>query len=256
MPYNSIPYQQYIRRKSPSLVTALKAQGYISRAVHPWYGSGFRRNAVYPLLEFDSYDFLENLNDLDYLRKYPTDLSIYQYIIKLFEEKNPAEKLFNFTVTMQNHSGYDLEGMDPTIFLTELENMPRVEQYLSLLKESDIALEYLIDYFSHVDEDTIILLYGDHQPPYLEDEFWDSMQVPFYESKTKYQVPFMLWANYDMEEKEIDAISLNYLSILLLETAGLDTTYYMDFLKELQKEIPVITSDGYIDNSRKLLQPR
>lgn len=248
MPYRTVPYQQYIRKPSYSLATTLNAQGYTANAIHPWYGSGYRRNAIYPLLGFDSFESLETLENLEYIRKYPTDLSTYKEIIKQFESKSEDEKIFNFTVTMQNHSGYDLEGYESTVFLTDIENCPRVEQYLSVMKESDKALEYLINYFENYDEKTIILFFGDHQPPYFEDKFWETIMEDPTNETTKYITPFFLWANYDIEEKYIDKISLNYLSILLMDTAGLNTTAYMNFLRNMQTEIPVITGNGYIDN--------
>ncbi len=247
MPYRTIPYQQYIRRSSYSLATTLKSQGYTANAIHPWYGSGYRRNAIYPLLGFDSFESIETLDDLEYLRGYPTDLSTYEYVISQFEEKDNDEKLFEFIVTMQNHSGYDLEGMDSTVFLTDIDDCPRVEQYLTLIKKSDEALEYLISYFENYEEKTIILLFGDHQPPYLEDEFWDTIMEDSDDETSKYITPFILWANYDIEEQYIDKISLNYLSILLLDTAGLETTPYMEFLRNIQTQLPVITGNGYID---------
>ena len=249
MPYRTIPYQQYIRTPSYSLAKTLKEQGYTSNAIHPWYGSGYRRNAIYPLLGFDSFESIETLNNLEYLRGYPTDLSTYKQVIKQFEEKSENEKLFDFVVTMQNHSGYDLEGYDSTVFLTEYKNFPRVEQYLSVIKESDKALEYLINYFENYEEKTIILFFGDHQPPYFEDEFWETIMDDSSDESSKYITPFILWANYDIEEKYIDKISLNYLSILLLDTANLNTTPYMDFLRNIQNDIPVITGNGYIDSN-------
>lgn len=249
MPYRTVPYQQYIRTKSYSLATTLKAQGYTANAIHPWYGSGYRRNAIYPLLGFDSFESIETLDNLEYLRGYPTDLSTYKYITNQFDNKSDGEKLFDFVVTMQNHSGYDLPGFDSTVFLTDIENCPRVEQYLSLLKESDKALEYLISYFKNYDEKTIILIFGDHQPPYFEDEFWETIMEDPNDETSKYITPFILWANYDINEQYIDKISLNYLSMLLLDNAGLDTTPYMDFLKDIQSELPVITGNGYIDNN-------
>ena len=51
MPHRTVPYQQYIRKKSYSLATTLKAQGYVANAIHPWYGSGYRRN-----ISMDSYN--------------------------------------------------------------------------------------------------------------------------------------------------------------------------------------------------------
>ena len=249
MPYRTVPYQQYIRKKSYSLATTLKSQGYTANAIHPWYGSGYRRNVIYPLLGFDSFESIETLDNLEYLRDYPTDLSVYKYVIEQFENKNKNEKIFDFVVTMQNHSGYDLEGYDSTIFLTDIEDCPRVEQYISVMKESDKALEYLINYFKNYDEKTIILFFGDHQPPYLEDEFWEAIMEDPSNETTKYITPFILWANYDIEEQYMDKISLNYLSILLLDNAGLTTTPYMDFLRNIQNTLPVITGNGYMDNS-------
>ena len=34
---------------------------------------------------------------------------------------------------------------------------------MSLIQESDQALEYLVEYFSQQEEPTIILMFGDHQ---------------------------------------------------------------------------------------------
>ena len=249
LPYRTVPYQQYIHSKSPSLANTLRDQGYSANAVHPWYGSGYRRNAVYPLIGFETFDSLETLNDLEYIRKYPSDISTYDYIIKMFEERDIGKKFFNFTVTMQNHSGYDLEGYDSTIFLTEIPDCPKTEQYLSIVKESDEALKYLIDYFSAVEEPVIILFFGDHQPPYLEEDFWNSVLDPEQSFNiSRYLTPFTLWANYDIEEQYIEYTSLNYLSLLLCDTAGLKTTKYMEFLRIIQEQIPVITGNGYMDS--------
>lgn len=257
--YGTVPYQQFISKNSYSLVSTLESQGYTSYAIHPWYKTGYRRNSVYPLFGFDKSLFYEDLKDkVDLIREYPSDLSTYKQIVKLYEEKDENENFFNFTITMQNHSGYDYNGNNfkNTITLTDIENCPRVEQYLSLLKLSDDALKYLIEYFTNVDENTIILFFGDHQPPYIEDEFWDYLNVgkdnsSLADAEKGYITPYFIWTNYDVDfsKYETNDISLNYLSILLLDIAGLDTTPYMDFLREMQKEIPVITGHGYMDST-------
>ena len=59
----------------------------------------------------------------------------------------------------------------------------------------------------------------------------------------------MIWANYDIEEQEIARISTNYLSSLLLKTAGLKLPAYNKFLLNLYKEFPVIDSTGIIDKN-------
>ena len=64
-----------------------------------------------------------------------------------------------------------------------------------------------------------------------------------------YITPYFIWANYDLPEAEVPDISLNYLSVLLLDIANLKTNSYQDFLRGMQKNIPVITGHGYMDNS-------
>ena len=61
---------------------------------------------------------------------------------------------------MQNHGGYDYDKYESTVSLTDCPGIyPQTEQYLSLMKESDVALKYLLDYFFKVDEKTVILLF-------------------------------------------------------------------------------------------------
>ena len=69
---------------------------------------------------------------------------------------------------MQNHSAYNVPwtGLDKTVWLTgAMEGrFHTVNQYLSLIRESDSAFQYLVEYFSQVEEPTMILMFGDHQP--------------------------------------------------------------------------------------------
>ena len=67
---------------------------------------------------------------------------------------------------MQNHGGYEgtFDEFDQTVWLTgDMEGKyPKADQYLSLVKRSDDAFAYLLDYFSHSDEPTMIVMFGDH----------------------------------------------------------------------------------------------
>ena len=129
----------------------------------------------------------------------------------------------------------------------------QTEQYLSLTKKSDEALEYLIDYFSQQEEPVVILFFGDHWPN-LESEFLslllgeDSSDLSFENIMREYEVPFLIWANYDLDGEEIEAVSLNYLSGLLLRAAGLEGTDYTNYLENLRQTLPVITAMGVMDS--------
>ena len=65
-----------------------------------------------------------------------------------------------------------IESPKKGCYVEEFENAA-LNQYLSLMKISDKALEELVAYFSNVDEKTVIVFFGDHQPK-LEEAFYNS----------------------------------------------------------------------------------
>jgi hypothetical protein len=105
-----------------------------------------------------------------------------------------------------------------------------------------------VNYFSEIEEPTIILLFGDHQPVAYS-EFHNQQEKQLGEGiyQERYEVPFLIWANYVITEDDVDSISANYLSSYLLKTAGLKLTAYQKYLLQLRKEIPVINAHFYID---------
>ncbi|WP_105203772.1 LTA synthase family protein [Neobittarella massiliensis] len=253
------PYQQYIEEPTDSLASILKEQGYTTSAIHPYYPEGWNRENVYPLLGFDRfysiYDFEKQETPPEKIRDYISDRESYRKIIDLYESRMPGEKMFVFNVTMQNHGGYNYSDYEPTVHITKPEGTyDDAEQYLSLIKESDTAFQELVNYFSQQEEPTIILMFGDHQPK-LQTKFFEKLMgkslddLTIEETQKLYEVPFVIWANYDIEEQEIARISTNYLSSLLLKTAGLKLPAYNKFLLNLYKEFPVIDSTGIIDKN-------
>ena len=61
----------------------------------------------------------------------------------------------------------------------------------------------------------------------------------------RYEVPFLIWANYDIDKKTVEKTSMNYLQTILMETIDGDLTGFQKFQQDIQKEIPVLTSNGY-----------
>lgn len=252
LPVGSVAYQQYIREETGSLATSLKEAGYANAALHPYYATGWNRDTVYPLLGFDRFLIQNNWIAPEKLRGYISDQSNHEKLIELTEEKQ-AEKLFLFNVTMQNHSGYTSEDYETTVHLQGMEgNYPKTEQYLSLIRQTDEAFQNLIEYYQSVEEPTLILMFGDHQPA-IEESFYEELygkplsELSLEEMQKRYMTPFILWANYDIEEREIPLLSANYLSTLLLDTAGFELPVYHQFLKQLSEVIPAINAYGFMD---------
>lgn len=249
-----IPYQQYIHKPTNSLATTLKSMGYSAIAIHPYYSNGWNRNKIYPLLGFEKFITMDNFKDPELLRgRYISDEDDFKKVIETYENKKGNDKTFIFNTTIQNHGGYstDKSIFNDNVYLTD-HHYDDVNEYLSLIKRSDEAFENLVEYFSKEKEPTIIVMFGDHQPK-LNNNFYEDMYGKSLENLTleeiqrKYTVPFIIWANYDIEEKYLDKISANYLSTILLEVANLPLPQYNKFLKNEYIEMPVINANGYID---------
>lgn len=252
LPYGSIPYQQYIKNETPSMASWLSGFGYRTVAMHPYRAAGWDRNKVYPLMGFDEMYFEEFYKDSGVIRKYVSDEADYEKIIQIYEQKEPGEPLFLFNVTMQNHSSYndwaDYDNFSPDITVDGSDSEV-LSAYLSLMKLSDQATERLVDYFAKEEEDTVIVFFGDHQPtdsvvnPVLKLNGTSSSSLSTEEEALRYQVPFFIWANYDIEEESGLNISANYLASRTLDAAGLPKPGYFSFLSELEKQAPVISAN-------------
>lgn len=252
LPYGSIPYQQYIKDETPSMASWLSDFGYRTVAMHPYRAAGWDRNKVYPLMGFDEMYFEEFYEDSALVRKYVSDEADYEKLIQIYEQKEPGEPLFLFNVTMQNHSSYndwaDYDNFTPDITADGIDS-DVLSAYLSLMKLSDQAIEELVQYFSEEEEDTVIVFFGDHQPtdsvinPILKLNGTTSSALSPEEEAGRYQVPFFIWANYDIEEESGLNISANYLASRTLDAAGLPKPGYFSFLTELEKQVPVISAN-------------
>ena len=256
LPSGSIPYQQYITKDTPSLASYLASLGYETYAQHPYYASGWNREKVYPLLGFEHLNFIDDYANKTYVRKYVSDDADMQHIIDTYENKEDGKPAFIFNVTMQNHGGYTdaFSDLSEDVHATNY-NSEVLDRYLSLIRLTDQSLEKLVDYFSTVDEKTVIVFFGDHQPSdTVAAQVQDSMllpgeSVPDEQLRKRYQVPYLVWANYDIDGATQQNTSLNYLSAEVLKAAGVPTDAYQNFLLDLQKSYPVMSAAGRTDAS-------
>ena len=207
LPTGSIPYQQYIKAETPSMASHLASLGYKTVAMHPYKATGWDRDKVYPDLGFQEMHFLPDYKNPLLVREYVSDKSDFEKIIETYEKKEPGEPLFVFNVTMQNHSSYteSFDNFQPDITV-EGANSTALNNYLSLMKLSDEALQELIAYFEGQEEETIIVFFGDHQPTNsVVEPVWKlngkrNATLTEEELSRRYKVPFIIWANYDIEE--------------------------------------------------------
>lgn len=267
LPAGSVPYQQYIRGEMPTVASQLKNMGYETFSIHPYRANGWNRNKVYEYFGFETSYFKESFTNAPIIREYTSDLATYQKIVDIYNSKTPGQPMFVFDVTMQNHSSYSKEydNFTPDVEVLGSNGSAKLlERYLSLIKISDEAFAQLVEYFSVVDEPTVILMFGDHQPA-------DWVVSPIYsmngnndqnswsESAERYQVPFILWTNYDIDEAAIEqeisydfsqygTLSVNYLSTTLFEAAGLPMSPFQLYMKDIMKDFPIMTANMFFDD--------
>lgn len=103
----------------------------------------------------------------------------------------------------------------------------------------------------------IICMFGDHQP-ILGDNFYEAVfagreMTQQERNLQKYIVPYVIWANYDVDWETYGDMSANYLPAALLECAGLRLPPFYQYLMELHEEFPVLTQRGCIDRDGKLV---
>ena len=262
LPTGSIPYQQYIHEDIFSMTRLLESCGYSAISTHPYYESGWGRKLAYPHLGFRESTFLPDYPQENLIRSYVSDQEMYEYVLQKLEEGPEDQPRFIFGITMQNHGGYTYEDGNYTKHI-ELEGYsqeyPQAEQYLSVLHESDKALEYLLTSLEDYEEDTLVVFFGDHFPSVesgLYSEIHGKPLETLDEQNLCYTVPFLIWANYDIEEKTVERTTLGNLGGYLLDAAGIQRPAFYQFLAELEQHIPAINQLGYFSVSNQCFLPR
>ena len=75
------------------------------------------------------------------------------------------------------------------------------------------------------------------------------------EQMIQHTVPFVIWANYDIEEKDLGLTSLSYLSGHLLDAAGLERTAFHRYLASLEQTVPAMNMLGYYSTEQQSFIP-
>ena len=256
LPQGSIPYQQYVKQQIPSLPSYLKSYGYTTVGMHPYNSGGWDRDKVYPLLGLDTNYFKKDFDHPEIIRKYISDKANYEKIIEIFENKEKNKPLFLFNVTMQNHSSYTdaYDNFTPDITVTGAKS-DTLNNYLSLIHLSDQSLQYLLTYFAQSDEPTVVVFFGDHQPtnsvvrPIWKLNGKSDSSLTEEENARRYEVPYIIWANYPIESAQNEDTSANFLAVKLLEAIGIPLSPYMEYLSGLSQDYPVVSSIQALDSS-------
>lgn len=250
LPSGSAVFTQYLDEKQNGLVSWLNELGYNTQALSPCSELLWEIGNAYEQLQFKSRIFNcgDYISNCQYINNNMSDSSLFHYIEAQYES-NKGSPYFVWTATMQNHGPYDDLSSVPSEITFEGYNNNEALQYINSIYQSDKALGELTDYFRDKDEEVIIVMFGDHYPHILsftEHLYGTDVSLLSTEDYSRLrQTPFLIWSNKGLEPKEIEDISLNYLSNEVMEAAGLPKSRYQQELEKIRKEIPIISSYGY-----------
>lgn len=231
LPIGSIAYDRYIKDRCDSLVGMLKENQYSTYAIHPYLRTFWNRDKVYPILGFDHFyteeDFEENA-----IRKkgYISDEEVYNKIIDCYESNN-NQPFFSFSVTMENHTPYNdtsngtvgVNG-DSSLFKDSVKEEASI--HAKGVQDGDALFGALVDYFSKVDEPTMVVVFGDHHPFISSTINQDADHLG---DVNKFKTPFAIWTNYDIEEKTDVIIDSSMLGAYMMYYAGFELPNYLKY---------------------------
>ena len=255
LPGGSIAYSQYVRRPLESLASILANQGYATTAIHSYHNWFYRRDEVYRDLGFEKFISAEFFVEPQIKRFYISDRQVSQLIIEETQKVEPDKPSFVFAVTMQNHGpyvvGYEQEQIKVKGDITA-EAKRILEIYAQGAVDADQSLEMLVEHFAQGERPTIIVFFGDHLPAlgedyqvYQETGFFTGNMSNYEEYKKMHTVPVVLWSNYLPEGEEDLQLTTSFLAPYLLHQAGLQGSFYTDYLYALSQSLPELPSRSY-----------
>jgi len=223
--------------------------------IHLWRSNGYRRKDIYPnVFKFDTVifgdDYGKTCRDICDVR----DEFGYEEIIGVYEQnkKDNIENQFIFNVSTQAHMmykyAYDIDYVLPE--KNKQYDAWQIDQfncYLNEIHDSSSSLQTLIDYFSNIDENTIIVYFGDHQPGF------DTLSITdILDGYEPYMTDYLIWSNYDIDFNKIpEYTSVNYFGTNICDAAGLDLSPYQMYLLDLQSKYGYFTRHHFSDMSEE-----
>ncbi len=249
------PYTTYDLTSTENLASQFKQLGYTTTAMHPNHATNWNRENVYQDFGFDQFLSINDFEGADQLRGMVTDQATYDKILELLDSNSDPQ--FIFDVTMQNHSGYDT-GLIPEDKQVNLsidgEEDAEINEYISLIQQSDEALEYFLNALSKIDRKVVVVFWGDHQPffPSKLNDKWFTDEDNTTHQERLWQTDYIIWANYDVagnsQTSETDDLSTNYLGAELMQVIGAPLTNYQKAHISLRDALPAVNSTGFEDS--------
>lgn len=240
----------------PSIVKVFASQGYQTTYLHSHTNALYDRTTHIPAVGFDEVIFREDfLSELTYEGGYASDDCWADEIIARFEAKKEGEPIFLYGLSMENHqpfSSHKFSTPSPVEITTDLlegEPLGMFDALVHGIYDADASLGKLIEYFSSVEEPTILVFYGDHLPRPIfgdGDTLYDRLGYSTdantlnwspRELKKMLSTDYVVWNNYGADLDVPEIVSCNNLGTKLLDWTGLPKSLYFYWVDTALEEL-------------------
>ena len=257
-----IAYNEYYHDKnnkninaSPHIIHSLK--DYYKMYLTPWGGGSYNSKYVYEKLGIDKtkYDYKGEIKGL-----YLADSEITKSIVKELKKDTGKPKLLIYA-TGEGHmpcSKDKFDHYDVSVKTTNLneEDTNLIKCYAQGIFDADKELGNLYNEIQNIEEDTIVIFYGDHHP-YITNSKGENiyLNLPYFKDNDdfinnlrQYTTKGVIFSNYIKKmDKSIKYINLSYLSAYVYAHLDIKDKEYYNFVNNTRKEIPVFTRNYIYD---------
>ena len=225
-----------------SIAFNLKSIGYTAFAMHNNVGDFYSRNLVFANFGYDVYIPLECMTDVKYNdTKWAKDEVLVDYIKKCLNS-TPGQDYIT-AISVQGHGAYptNISNYEFDITVSNFRNQNSTNAltyYVNQIAEMDNFVKTLVTEVDKMDEDTVIVFYGDHLPNFeLTEEELVNGDI--------FKTPYVMWNNFGMKniEKDLEAYQL---SAELLDRLNIHVGTLVKYHQNYAN------SDNYLENLRQL----
>ncbi|MCR5201854.1 MAG: sulfatase-like hydrolase/transferase [Lachnospiraceae bacterium] len=254
------PYKTILKKKAvESVCFNVSKLGYKTHGVHNNEGTFYGRNKVYPNLGFDTFQSVEYMHNVTFNENnWANDNCLTDEIIDSINSTEVPD--FTFVVTVQSHGKYDVElnEEDKDVKIEEgvlEEDMMSYEYFVNQVYQVDKMIGELIEKLEKSNEDTVVVLYGDHFPTLgIHD---DNLKTG-----SLFETDYVIWDNMGLTKKNETLKSYQLMSTVLdrvgiheglinkfQQYSNYDDPNYEDNLKLLEYDILYGNCYAYNENN-------
>ncbi|MCI5857309.1 MAG: LTA synthase family protein [Agathobacter sp.] len=198
------PYKTILKKTDcESSASDLASIGYATHAVHNNGGNFYSRVNAFSMMGFDTFTSKElmNITQITPNGSWATDDILVDETIKTLDA-TPDQPDFTYTITVGTHGDYPTESLfeNPEYVVSGAADDAannQWEYYVHQLAETDKFIANLIEKLSERDEDTIVVMFGDHLPTLgLTNEDMRSGDI--------YKTKYITWNNMGLAKEDAD----------------------------------------------------